>query len=100
MCIRDRYDGVLQLGLSFKLEGGEARHILKSRRIRYGERFHIQDREGLRFEAKLTKYNHNSLVFVTENKVFIPKESDLCLEVLQALPKVKAPQTNVTPLDC
>ena len=43
------FDEVLELGREFELEGEEARHILKSRRMRKGTRFQIQDQNGQRY---------------------------------------------------
>ena len=46
-------DRVLTEGLTFAMAGEEARHLLKSRRIKPGERFALQDPEGGRFSAEL-----------------------------------------------
>ncbi|MFL2737259.1 MAG: RsmE family RNA methyltransferase [bacterium] len=84
------FDGVLECGRQFELEGGEARHVLKSRRMRSGERFLIQDQNGHRFDAVLKSSGRDSLSFVPEISVTVPQESALRLEILQALPKEKA----------
>lgn len=84
------FDGVLECGQQFELEGGEARHVLKSRRMRSGEHFLIQDQNGQRFDAVLKSSGRDSLSFVPENSVAVPQASALRLEILQALPKEKA----------
>ena len=60
------FDGVLECGRQFELEGREARHVLKSRRMRSGERFLIQDQNGHRFDAVLKSSGRDSLIFVPE----------------------------------
>ena len=42
-------DGVLECGRQYELKGEEAGHILKSRRLRVGDDFLIQDERGCRF---------------------------------------------------
>lgn len=84
------FDGVLVCGKQFELDGEEARHVLKSRRMRSGDRFLIQDQNGERFDAVLKSLDRNSLCFVPENSVAFPQASALRLEILQALPKEKA----------
>ena len=84
------FDGVLECGQPFELKGEEARHVLKSRRMRSGEHFLIQDQNGQRFDAVLKSSGRDSLSFVPENSVAVPQASALRLEILQALPKEKA----------
>jgi 16S rRNA (uracil1498-N3)-methyltransferase len=84
------FDGVLVCGQLFELEGEEARHVLRSRRMRSGERFLIQDQNGQRFEAVLKSSGRDSLSFVPDNLVAVPQASALRLEILQALPKEKS----------
>ena len=84
------FDGVLKCGQQFELEGAEARHVLKSRRMRSGEHFLIQDQNGQRFKAILKSTGRDSLSFVPEISVTVPQASMLRLEILQALPKEKA----------
>lgn len=81
---------MLECGQQFELEGVEARHVLKSRRMRSGERFLIQDQNGQRFDAVLKSSGRDSLSFVPEISVTVPQASELRLEILQALPKEKA----------
>jgi 16S rRNA (uracil1498-N3)-methyltransferase len=47
--------GELSEGESIVLEGEEAQHLLKSRRMRAGERFALQDARGWRFWAELVQ---------------------------------------------
>jgi len=84
------FEGVLECGQQFELEGEEARHVLKSRRMRSGDHFLIQDQKGQRFDAVLASFDRSSLSFVPEYSVAVPAPSELRLEILQALPKEKA----------
>ena len=84
------FDGVLNLGKQYKLKGEESNHITKSRRLRPGDSFLVQDQQGQRFEAILKSFDHNSLLFTTQKPVEIPPASPLRIEILQALPKQKA----------
>ena len=84
------FEGVLECGQQFELEGEEARHVLKSRRMRSGDHFLIQDQKGQRFDAVLASFDRSSLSFVPEHSVAVPAPSGLRLEILQALPKEKA----------
>ena len=47
------FDGVLECGRQYELKDEEAGHILKSRRLRVGDYFLIQDEQGRRFEVVL-----------------------------------------------
>ena len=49
------FNGVLECGNQYELKGEEAQHILKSRRMRTGDFFLIQDEKGQRFEVFLKK---------------------------------------------
>ena len=84
------FDGVLSLGNQYELKGEEYRHIAKSRRLRLGDSFLIQDQQGNRFEAILKSIDRNSLLFFLHKTVAIPPNSSLRIEILQALPKQKA----------
>ena len=84
------FDGVLNLGKQYKLKGEESRHITKSCRLRPGDLFLVQDREGRRFEAILKSFDRNSVLFIPQKYVKIPPDSSLRIEILQALPKQKA----------
>ena len=84
------FDEVLNLGKQYKLKGDESRHITKSRRLRPGDSFMVQDQEGKRFEAILESFDQESLLFTPQKPVAIPPTSLLRIEILQALPKQKA----------
>ena len=84
------FDGVLSLGNQYELKGEESRHITKSRRLRPGDSFLIQDQQGNRFEAILKSFDRNSLLFMLQKTVPIPPNSSLRIEILQAVPKQKA----------
>jgi len=84
------FDGVLKSGKEFQLGSQEARHLLKSRRLRPGKRFLIQDNSGNRFDAVLIRCSRIELTFVPEFSVEAPLPSALNLEVLQAFTKEKA----------
>ena len=83
------FDGVLNLGKQYELKGEESRHITKSRRLRHGDSFLVQDQQGKRFEAILNSFDRNSLLFTPQKSVEIPPVSSLRIEILQALPKQK-----------
>ena len=84
------FDGVLNLGEHYELKGEESSHITKSRRLRPGDSFLVQDQQGRRFEAILKSFDRNSLLFTPQKPVAIPPASSLRIEILQALPKQKA----------
>ena len=84
------FDGVLNLGKQYELKGEESSHITKSRRLRPGDSFLVQDQQGQRFEAILKSFDRNSLLFTPQKPVAIPSASSLRIEILQALPKQKA----------
>ena len=84
------FDGVLNLGKQYELKGEESDHITKSRRLRPGDSFLVQDQQGQRFEAILKSFDRNSLLFTPQKPVAIPPSSSLRIEILQALPKQKA----------
>ena len=84
------FNGVLECGNQYELKGEEAQHILKSRRLRTGDFFHIQDEKGRRFEVVLKNLSWNSLEFVPEKNIAVPPPSPIRLEIILALPKEKA----------
>jgi len=84
------FDGVLDIGKQYELKGKECSHIMKSRRLRPGDSFLVQDQQGQRFEAILKSFDRNSLLFTPQKPVEIPPTSSLRIEILQALPKQKA----------
>ena len=84
------FDEVLNLGEQYKLKAEEYHHITKSRRLRPGDHFLIQDQKGHRFEAILKSFDRNSLLFIPQKPIAIPPASSLSIEIIQALPKQKA----------
>jgi len=84
------FDGVLECGKHFKLGKNEARHALKSRRLRSGEHFLIQDCKGQRFKAVLEESDRKQFTFIPKFSVEVPPPSVLRLEILQAYTKEKA----------
>ena len=83
------FDGVLESSRQYELKGEEAGHVLKSRRLRVGDHFLIQDERGRRYEVVLKNFSLNSLKFVPEKTVAVPLPSPLRLEILLAQPKEK-----------
>ena len=69
------FDGVLSLGNQYELKGEEYRHITKSRRLRPGDSFLIQDQQGTRFKAILKNIDRTRLLFILHNTVAIPPTS-------------------------
>ena len=84
------FDGVLNLGKQYELKGEESSHITKSRRLRPGDSFLVQDQQGQRYEAILKSFDRNSLRFTPQKPVTIPPTSTLRIEILQTLPKQKS----------
>ncbi len=84
------YEGRLECGQEAELIGTEAAHASKSRRLREGEVFEVQDEQLQRFEAKVQDNARNRLRFIVENRLEPPPESSLKLELWQALPREKA----------
>ena len=84
------FDGVLNLGKQYELKGKESTHITKSRRLRPGDSFLVQDQKGQRFEAILKSFDRHSLLFTPQKPVAIPPASSLRIEILQTLPKQKS----------
>ena len=84
------FDGVLECGRQYELKGEEAGHILKSRRLRVGDYFLIQDEQGRRFEVVLQNLSRNSLKFVPEKTVVVPPQSPLRLEIIAGFAQRKS----------
>jgi len=81
------FAGVLECGQQFELEGEEARHVLKSRRMRSGEHFLIQDQNAQRFDAVLKSSGRDSLSFVPESSVAVPQASVYVLKYYKPCPR-------------
>ena len=84
------YEGRLACGEKAELKGSEADHASKSRRLRIGELFEVQDHQPQRFEAKVLAKSRNRLSFIVKKLLKPPPESCLQLELWQALPREKA----------
>ena len=84
------FDGVLKCGQEYNLDKQETRHLTRSRRLRSGEKFLIQDKIGNRFEAIIVNSNGSLLTFIPNISVDTPPPSSLRIEILQALTKEKA----------
>ena len=84
------FDGVLECGRQYELNGEEARHILKSRRRRVGDYFLIQDEQGGRFDVVWQTLSRNSTKFVPETPLAVPPQSPLRLELCPASPNEQA----------
>lgn len=80
----------LKLNKKTNLSGAEARHILKSRRIRIGEKIMLQDPVGERFLAEVMITNKDSLIILPLQKIEAPAESPLKITLFQAVVKEKS----------
>ena len=74
------YEGRLECGQEAELIGTEAAHASKSRRLREGEIFEVQDEQPQRFEAKVLENARNRLSFIVETRLEPPPESSFKLE--------------------
>ena len=63
------YEGRLECGQEAELIGTEAAHASKSRRLREGEVFEVQDEQPQRFEAKVLENARNRLSFIVETRL-------------------------------
>ncbi|MEE8435683.1 MAG: RsmE family RNA methyltransferase [bacterium] len=81
---------VLSEGLTFTLAGEEARHLLKSRRIKPGERFALQDPEGGRFSAELISTERGRATVRVFGPLPVPPLPVRRVVLLQAAVKDKA----------
>lgn len=80
----------LELDRKTRLEGAEAWHILKSRRISIGEKITLQDPTGERFLAEVVLADKNSLTVLPLQKIEAPAESSLKITLFQAVVKEKS----------
>lgn len=83
-------DETLEVGKEYTLKGEEASHILKSRRLKKGEGFHIQDAMNTRFKVSPRELHRHHLTFIPVEKVECPKEPEFKIHLFQALVKEKA----------
>lgn len=79
----------LTIGIQYILSGDEAHHIINSRRYQTGEKFELQDSDGMRFSVVINKIEKRRLIFTVLEKAFVPPDSPLELEIVQALTKEK-----------
>ena len=87
------FDGVLNLGKQYELKGEESSHITKSRRLRPGDSFLVQDQQGQRFEAILKSFDRNSLLFTPQKPIVIPLLPHCALKFCRHFPN-KRPLTS------
>jgi len=80
----------LQPGATVTLEGEEAAHLLKARRLRAGERLALQDPEGRRFTAELAEAGGRRATVRVLAPLPVPPLPALRLHLLQAAVKEKA----------
>ncbi len=80
----------LRTGKTLTLEGVEAEHIIKSRRIRQGERFALQDPAGLRCLAELLNSESRRATVRVGEHLPVPPPPPVAVTLLQAAIKEKA----------
>jgi 16S rRNA (uracil1498-N3)-methyltransferase len=80
----------LQPGQIATLEGEEAAHLLKSRRLRSGDRFALQDPAGRRFSAEVTHVDRHSATVRVLDSLPVPAPPALRLTLLLGAVKEKA----------
>lgn len=83
----------LQLGSEVLLEGEDAAHLLKSRRMRGGETFTVQDPSGARFLAELTRSPREGAWLRIRSPVTPPALPPTRLTLLLGAAKEKAVET-------
>lgn len=83
-------DQKLTKNQSFRLEGEEANHLLKSRRVLPGEKIEIQDIEHKRFLANVEEVAKRYLILRPTSEIKTPKKSPIDIHLYQALVKEKA----------
>lgn len=83
----------LVIGKKTHLEGAEAWHILKSRRVHIGEKINLQDPTGERFLVEVVIVGKADLVVLPLQKITPPPESPLAITLFQAAVKEKSLDT-------
>ena len=83
-------DEKLEVGKEYILKGEEASHILKSRRLKKGESFNIQDVDNHRFKVSPDNIQRHQLSFIPLEQIPCPKEPTFKINLFQALVKEKA----------
>lgn len=84
------YDKPLRSGLTFPFSGEEAHHLLRSRRIRPGERFALQDPGGNRFEAEVVSVERRLATVTIHGTIPAPPSPSVRVTLLQGAVKDKA----------
>lgn len=84
------HDKPLRSGLTFSFSGEEARHLLRSRRVRPGERFALQDPGGNRFEAEVVAVERRQATVTIHNPLPVPPLPSTRVTLLQGAVKDKA----------
>lgn len=84
------FDGIIQLQSLFSLEGEEAQHLLKSRRIRLEESIEIQDIQNRRYHSTVKNIGRKSLDLLPFEEIPTPPESPIKIHLYQSLVKEKA----------
>jgi 16S rRNA (uracil1498-N3)-methyltransferase len=80
----------LRSGQTLTLEGEEASHLLKSRRLRAGDVFALQDGDGRRYAAEVLQVSRDSAVVRTMDPLPVPALPPVQLWLLCAAVKEKA----------
>ncbi len=97
------YDGKITINAQFQFKGEEVNHILKSRRIRKGEKIDVQDCTKKRYEVVIDQIIRKKILATATCQLDIPSESNLKIQVFQAIVKEKATDNiiqKLTELGC
>lgn len=84
------YDAPLHPGQTVPFQGEEARHLLKSRRMRNGERFALQDPAGSRFSAELVDIRRDTATVTIIAPLPLPAPPRRQVALIQGAVKEKA----------
>lgn len=80
----------LTLNSPASLSNEEARHILLSRRMKINDSVEIQDIDGKRYAGKILKIGKNTLEFMPEKELSVPKELEIRITLFQSYINEKA----------
>ncbi len=83
-------ENIIESKQSFIVDGEEAIHLLKSRRIEVGEYIEVQDPKFKRYRVRVDELSKRSLTVFPIEEVSPPKESEFKIHLCQALVKEKA----------
>lgn len=89
------FPDTLNTGATVTLSGAEAAHLLRSRRIRPGERFALQDSAGGRFTVELLEGGRGSATLHVLEPLAVPPLPRQRVTLLQAAVKEKAAELIV-----